>query len=302
MKISRVRSKSPEGFTLIELLVVISIISLLIALLLPTLSKTQDRAQAIKCQSSLRQARIACANYESDNRDWLPPGGRFRGYTFYNDYEKTVEGGVTASRFEFTPMEMLLRKRYISGYGSIRCPSNPWSMISERSYCDAGENYSHSINAFGRVEYNTASSPVWNWGTLNGIPHQPQKPNHDPKPSTMILFADGQTTTLNMITGATTQARMKVFQYWSVAASVGTRGILTSDNTSISAADINLNGYWHDAPHAVMADGHVEVGAANRTFSGPVTSASQYPKYPFPVSYSRASGGTYSQGITYALP
>jgi len=56
-----------RGFTLIELLVVISVIRLLIALLLPALSKARETSRRIICLSNLRQMGIGSAVYQSEN-------------------------------------------------------------------------------------------------------------------------------------------------------------------------------------------------------------------------------------------
>ncbi len=60
------------GFTLIELLVVISVITLLIALLLPALSKARDAANAAVCMSQVRQIGLALTAYCEDHKGWLP--------------------------------------------------------------------------------------------------------------------------------------------------------------------------------------------------------------------------------------
>ena len=59
------------GFTLIELLVVIAVIGILIAMLLPALSATRDRARAVVCKSNMRQIGLALHMYAEGH------GGRF---------------------------------------------------------------------------------------------------------------------------------------------------------------------------------------------------------------------------------
>jgi len=63
---------SRRGFTLIELLVVISIISLLISILLPALSKAREVATATSCLSNIRQMNMAVLQYTDASEGYLP--------------------------------------------------------------------------------------------------------------------------------------------------------------------------------------------------------------------------------------
>lgn len=56
-----------KGFTLVELLVVISIIALLLAVLMPALSKARDQGQRVVCLSNLRSLTTAWCTYAADN-------------------------------------------------------------------------------------------------------------------------------------------------------------------------------------------------------------------------------------------
>ncbi len=60
-----------RAFTLIELLVVISIISLLLALMLPAISASRRLAVKVQCGSVMRQASIGFGAYRADYNQWL---------------------------------------------------------------------------------------------------------------------------------------------------------------------------------------------------------------------------------------
>ena len=63
-----------KGFTLIELLVVIAVITLLMAILLPTFQRVKRQAKAVLCQSNLRQWGTMWAAYTQENDGYFPGG------------------------------------------------------------------------------------------------------------------------------------------------------------------------------------------------------------------------------------
>jgi prepilin-type N-terminal cleavage/methylation domain-containing protein len=63
-----------RAFTLIELLVVVAVITLLVAILLPSLQAAKRRAKALVCRSNLRQWGAIFHMYTSDNSGMLHNG------------------------------------------------------------------------------------------------------------------------------------------------------------------------------------------------------------------------------------
>ncbi len=62
----------PKAFTLIELLVVISIISILIAILLPALGSARSSARMLQCGTNLRQMYLGIRMYIDDDGRYMP--------------------------------------------------------------------------------------------------------------------------------------------------------------------------------------------------------------------------------------
>jgi prepilin-type N-terminal cleavage/methylation domain-containing protein/prepilin-type processing-associated H-X9-DG protein len=65
-----------RAFTLVELLVVIGIIAVLIAILLPVLSKARAQANSLKCQAQIRQIIQLMQLHANDHKGYMPLVGQ----------------------------------------------------------------------------------------------------------------------------------------------------------------------------------------------------------------------------------
>jgi len=141
-----------QGFTLIELLTVMAILILLLALLVPRLSKMQEEARRSQCRSNLRQLGTAMLLYAGDNRGWLPardenhvppvPGYRD------GEYEFDERPGFTYH----------VLKLYETGYqtdpGLWKCPSDRWNGDGNDIPVTAARSFqSPPFNSWENVSY-----------------------------------------------------------------------------------------------------------------------------------------------------
>ncbi len=82
-----------QAFTLVELLVVISIISLLIALLMPALKAAREQGRISLCANHSRQMAVTSNTYAIDNKDYVTPwkvqNGGSGSYAYMNYYLDT---------------------------------------------------------------------------------------------------------------------------------------------------------------------------------------------------------------------
>jgi len=116
---------SGPGFTLIELLVVISIIALLVAILLPALTKAREAARAVACLSNERQLILAWNMYAGDNAGRVPyvrttePGGGGANSAWVSLMSPNLEDPIL-SRYEAETPYNNVRRTYKT---ALDCPS-----------------------------------------------------------------------------------------------------------------------------------------------------------------------------------
>ncbi len=71
--------RNHKGFTLIELLVVIAIIAILLAILMPALSRVKEQGKRAACLSNLKQLQLAWSMYADENDDNIVNGEAYGG-------------------------------------------------------------------------------------------------------------------------------------------------------------------------------------------------------------------------------
>jgi prepilin-type N-terminal cleavage/methylation domain-containing protein/prepilin-type processing-associated H-X9-DG protein len=124
-----------NGFTLVELLVVISIITLLLGVLVPVLSKARSAALRTTCRSNLKSIGLAFRMYLDNNEDIMPPATNMPSLKLNDD----------------PPITKFLLP-YLSEPKTFECPldKGQQSITGQKYFVTEGSSYEYNMQLGGQ--------------------------------------------------------------------------------------------------------------------------------------------------------
>lgn len=185
-----------RAFTLIELLVVISIIAVLVAMLLPALSRAKETARRAVCISNLRQLYVLFQSYAMDSNGWLPINPGYTGpgdsvtsaSSSYND----SNGRVYAGNPDPTGWAILI-VQYNLPLRLLYCPSQdwtpwgpPWNQASNNGELHYGYRYNTDrVDYYNYLSYGVSGTPG-----VNPADYYARNALGDPKRGNKVFMAE----------------------------------------------------------------------------------------------------------------
>jgi prepilin-type N-terminal cleavage/methylation domain-containing protein/prepilin-type processing-associated H-X9-DG protein len=184
----------PQGrnaFTLIELLTVIGIIAVLAAVLLPALSRAQERARGIVCLNNTKQLDLACTVYAGDNGERFPYNLGLVGSSFRTDLNwvnNVMTWDLSSDNTNLATLTQASLGSLVGGNTPVyHCPSDQALSSVQRAAGWPARIRSYSMNAmvgdagnFSTNGYNVNNPNYTQFFKLTQIPH----------PSDIFVFLD----------------------------------------------------------------------------------------------------------------
>ncbi len=187
-----------SGFTLIELLTVIAIISVLASILLPALSKSRDRAQAIICLNNNKQLVLAWHLYASDNEERLPYNLGMVGTSFRTDLNwvnNVMTWDLNSDNTNTATLTKASLGSFVSGNTSVfRCPSDQALSSVQRNAGWTARIRSYSMNAMVGDAGNFSAN---GYNINNPGYTQFFKTTQIPQPAEIFVFLDEHPDSIN---------------------------------------------------------------------------------------------------------
>ena len=151
-----------KKFTIIELLTVIVIFLILVALLLPILSRAKDKAKRLVCLNNIRQMNVLIITYAKNNRNaQLPLDGRTYDYDFFKPDLWRKDLLLQTNLVETSIIENIdngsLDIEDAKGFEIFECPSRQnsniyWNTVTSHGQANSGDlsaNYLYLGNGQG---------------------------------------------------------------------------------------------------------------------------------------------------------
>ncbi len=180
------------GFTLVELLVVCTIISALMAVLLPTLGHVRRQARTLVSMQNMKQITVAVGIFASDHADRYPPSMATIGMgDSWHWQEPTMLTGFLNRTATLRRSVSAYLRPYIEDADTMFCPNAPLRYRYLQEAWDAGDDWDHPETPAVPDAVMGSYCLYWNYvsalGEPNGIFRGPSGPTRGYRESSVLV-------------------------------------------------------------------------------------------------------------------